>query len=374
MTMETTSPSYERAAFEKVIVDTLTHDIATHVCLARQTSQRCFALIDAGQCGPLDEQRQDADAIARLVVSHQLEATPLFFQTPEAPVASAGPWLIELPVANNGDIAMDVLVDLVRTAGLVHALSLVVSPLRPFALITHLRSWLDAVIPPDPTIPGDEAAGAVLRWYDPRVGFDMVACWPQAQQNDFLRAFSWAGWDAGFNPRGLRCSQLRSPQCAVREQPLVLNKDFLLAMTPLSQADDLLADVLERADASTFDPIAPALRRWVALDQVEQARQLDIDDHDSKITLLHHALSLHPGLSRLPGLKERLAEEARSGGVLAHVLDAQPERWWREHREAAAGVWAQWAHHFLMPLQARLAAGGMAHPFTALLPATLHPA
>lgn len=366
-------PPYERMAFEHELAQTLAHDIGVFAESCRQSEQRCYALVSVGQCEEIQQNRQDDSRMARLVQRHMLEVEALFWHTPEAELAGIGPWLIELPLSSQGTAMWPALLhELALEAGVVHALSLVASPLRPLTLARHMRSWMKGLILPDPGLVGDEAVGAVLRWFDPRIGFDMVSLWPESEQRDFLRAFTWAGWDARFEPRGMRCSRPRAPASAERTEPLPLDMPLLQAIAPLSRAEELLDDVRQQAEAKAFDHIAPALQCWVAIDQLSAIQRLAIDDHDSKITLLHHALSLHPGLSRLPGLKERLAEEARSGGVLAHVLDAQSEQWWQEHREAAAGVWAQWAHHFLMPLQARLAIGGAAHPFMALLPPALH--
>lgn len=368
-------PRYERVAFEQEIARTLSHDLAVFADLCRQNEQRCYALVSTGQCEEIKQDRQYDSRMARLVQRHALEVEALFQHTAEAALASIGPWLIELPLSSQGAaVAPELLHELALEAGVVHALSMVSSPLRSLTLANHLRSWMRGLILPDPSLVGDEAVGAVLRWFDPRIGFDMVSLWPESEQRDFMRAFTWAGWDARFEPRGMRCSRPRAPASAERTEPLPLDMPLLQAIAPLSRADELLDDVRQQAEAKAFDHIAPALQRWVAIDQLSAIQRLAIDDHDSKITLLHHALSLHPGLSRLSGLEERLAEEARSGGVLAHVLDAQPQQWWQEQRQVAAGVWAQWAYHFLMPLQMRLAISGVAHPFTALLPAALHAA
>jgi hypothetical protein len=359
-------PPYERGAFELDVAHTLAHDMGVFADLCRHTGQRFYALVNASQCGEIDEGRQDENPIARWVERYQLQAEQLFRHTPEAALAAAGPWLIELPSSP------ELLHGLARIAGVAHAMSLVASPLSLPRLAAHLRSWLDGLILPDAAIADDDAAGAVVRWFDPRIGFDMVALWPDDLRHDFLRAFTWAGWNDCFETRGLRCSTPREASCVIREEPILLDRKLLLELAQLNHAEDLLAQVLEHAEPRAFELVAPALQRWVARDQWDVAQQLGIADRESQAAMLHHALSLHPGLSRLPGLEERLSEERLAGGSLSHVLNAQPEAWWQEHRDTSPRAWDSWAHHFLAPLQARREAHGAAHPFAALLAPLAH--
>lgn len=359
---------YERASFEHELAQTLAHDMAVFLDLSSNAQLRCYALVNVGQCGEITEHRQQDSQIAYLVRRHGLNIEELFRHTPEAALAGIGPWLIELPPSLlQCPETSAALYDLALHAGTVQALSLLASPLRAAHLAAHLRSWLHGLILPDPMIANDEAMGGVIRWFDPRTGFDIVSCWSEADQRNFLRAFTWAGWNAKFEPQGRRGSPSPVYESAERTEPLPLDKDLLLALAPLNHADDLLADVLEQAETKTFAFIAPALQRWVAIAQVVAAQELGIADRESRLTLLHHALSLHPDLSRLPGLQERLAKEAASGRVLAHVLDARSASWWQEQRDAAPAVWAQWAHQFLAPAIARLTEGVAKHPFMGLL-------
>ncbi|WP_194274043.1 DUF4123 domain-containing protein [Variovorax paradoxus] len=359
-------PAYEREAFEDEISQTIAQDIGTFVRLSRQSGQRGHALVNAGQCGVVDENRQEDGWIARLVARYQLDATPLFLHTPEAAAAGVGPWLVELPSMAEAADASPWLHDLARGAGAVHALSLVASPLRPVTLAAHLRSWLDAVIPPDPALDDDEAVGAVLRWFDPRIGFDMVIRWPDDVRQDFLSAFTWAGWNAEFHPHGLRCSKPFAPRSAARTAPLRLDKDLLLAMAPLNRADALLAHVHDRFGSPVFQHIAPALQRWIALDQLQAVQRLGLNDFENWITLLHQSLSLHPELPQLPGLAKNWVDTRAAGRTLAHVLEAQPAEWWQQQQNAAPRTWAQWASRFLAPLQARRGTPDAAHAFSAL--------
>ncbi|PIF75908.1 uncharacterized protein DUF4123 [Variovorax sp. 54] len=364
-------PAYEREAFEDEISQTIAQDIGTFARLSRQSGQRCYALVNAGQCGVVDENRQEDGWVARLVARYQLDATPLFLHTPEAAAAGVGPWLVELPSMPEATDASPWLHDLARGAGAVHALSLVASPLRPVTLAAHLRSWLDAVILPDPALEDDEAVGAVLRWFDPRIGFDMVIRWPDDVRQGFLSAFTWTGWDAEFHPHGLRCSKPYTPQSAARTAPMRLDKDLLLAMAPLNRADALLAHVHERFGSQAFQPIAPALQRWVALDQLQAVQQLGLSDFEDWITLLQQSLSLHPELSRLPGLAESLVDARGAGRTLAHVFEAQPAEWWQQQQNAAPRMWAQKASRFLAPLQARRGTPDAAHAFSTLFSVAL---
>ncbi|MCY1225391.1 hypothetical protein D9M72_375830 [compost metagenome] len=361
--------AYEREAVEHEISQTIAQDIGTFARLSRQNGQRCHALVDAGRCGGVEEDRQEDGWVARLVARYPLDATPLFLHTPEAAAIGVGPWLVELPSMPDAADAVPWLHDLARGAGAAHALSLVASPLRSITLVTHLRTWLNAVIPPDPGLDDDEAVGAVLRWFDPRIGFDMVTCWPDEVRQDFLSAFTWAGWNAEFHPQGLRCSKPHAPQGAARTEPMRLDKDLLLAMAPLNRADALLAHVHERFGSQAFQQIAPALQRWIALDQRQVVQRLGLTDFEDGITLLQQSLSLHPELSRLPGLAEDLVDARSAGRTLAHVFEAQSAEWWRQQRNAASHTWAQWAYRFLAPLHARRDASDAAHVFATLFPA-----
>ena len=372
----TTVAPYEKTSFEHQLAQTLAHDMAVFVEMSHKAQLRCYALVNVGQCGEVTEDRKHDSQIAHVVQRHGLNTEELFRHTPEVALAGIGPWLIELPAPLAASLPAPLsaspqtcgaLFDLALHAGTQQALSLVASPLRPAHLAAHLRSWLHGLILPDPTIASDEAMGGVICWFDPRTGFDIVACWPEIDQHNFLSAFTWAGWSAAFEPQGRRCSTFPIFQSAERTEPLPLGKNLLLALAPLNRADELLADVLERAETKTFAPIAPALQRWVALQQVLAAQQLGIADRESCLTLLHHAMSLHPDLSRLPGLHEHLIKEAASGRALAHVLNARPLAWWQEHRDAAPAVWAQWAHHFLAPAKARRIENSAMHPFAGLL-------
>lgn len=359
---------YERTNFEYQLAQTLAHDMSVFVEMSCKAQLRCYALVNVGQCGEVPEDRQQDSQIAHVVRDHGLNIEALFRHTPEAALAGIGPWLIELPASLLANAQTGgALYDLALHAGTVQALSLVASPLRPAVLAAHFRSWLHGLILPDPTIAHDESMGGVIRWFDPRTGFDIVSCWPEAEQRNFMSAFTWAGWSATFEPQGRRCSAFPVFRSVERTEPLLLNKELLLALAPLNYADELLADVLEQAETKTFVSIAPALQRWVAIQQVNAAQQLGITDRASRLTLLHHALSLHPDLSRLPGLQERLDREAASGRVLSHVLDARPPAWWQEHRNAAPAIWAQWAHHFLAPALARKTDNLATHPFVGLL-------
>lgn len=360
---------YQRASFEQDLAQVLAHDMASFAWLACRAGQRCCALVDAGPRGLVDVHWQGESWMHRLIAQYELEGTPLFFRTPEAHAAESGPWLVDLPMSPEGEVPAELLFDLAQGPGMTQALSLVASSLRPITLAKHLRSWLEGWIPADPDLPGDEAFGAVVRWFDPRIGFDMVALWPEKERRDFLRAFAWGGWDVQFNPRGFRCSEPHAPQGAHRTEPLLLDKGLLLAMVPLNQADELLAEVMEQEGAQAFAHVSPVLQRWIAFDQMQAIEPLPLADRDSRMTLLHHALTLHPGMPRLPDLHARLVKEVGAGRLLSHLLHSLPASWWQSHREAAPGVWAQWAHHFLAPLQERCAARNAGHPFTALFPA-----
>lgn len=276
-------PPYERVAFEQEIARTLSHDMAVFADRCRQNEQRCYALVSAGQCEEIKQDCQDDSRMARLVQRHALEVEALFQHTAEAALASIGPWLIELPLSSQGAaVAPELLHELALEAGVVHALSMVSSPLRSLTLANHLRSWMRGLILPDPSLVGDEAVGAVLRWFDPRIGFDMVSLWPESEQRDFMRAFTWAGWDARFEPRGTRCSRPRAPASAERTEPLPLDMPLLQAIAPLSRAEELLDDVRQQAEAKAFDHIAPALQRWVA-SLVSLAWMIRLGNEDQKL-------------------------------------------------------------------------------------------
>ena len=360
--------SPDRSAFEHAVTQTLVRDIDTFVQLAQQAGQRCFALLNVLECREGFDSAPDAGPVADLVRRYKLVPEKLLMHTPEAALADIGPWLIELPTSSpDRASSTELLHDLARESGLFHGLSLLASPLRIGTLAAHLRSWLHGTILPDPDLKNDEAMGALLRWFDPRVGFDMVSLWPTPERHQFLQAFTWGGWDIHLAPVGHRCSAGRMPQRADRVGRLLLDKCLLIAMAALSRADDLFADVVEQGQPRTFAAIAPALQRWIAANQYDAAIGLGIADRASRVCLLHHALSVHPNLSASPGLKGRLANEVPFGRGLAHVLAAQTPDWWQTRRAAAPAIWAQWTSQFLSPLTERQALAPAGHPFAALM-------
>lgn len=349
-------PPHEPAAFDAEVARTLAHDMG--VLLAAAAGMPCYALVELGQCPRID----DRSAIALCVLNHGLEVARLFDGTPEAELADQGPWLIELSTQKPGEV-LKVVEVLASHAGAHHALSLMVSPLPLRALADHLRSWLEGLIPPDAQLQGDEAMGAVLRWFDPRIGLDVPSCWPDEDRMQFVRAFRWwAAWQPDFSPRLMRGGMHN--RAAPRIGPLPLDAPLMLALDKLNTPENMLAFVRENdIEPGELDRIAPSLQRWLAHRLLDDARRLGLTDWADRYMLLSMGLRLHPDIAEVEALHPVFAAAAEGREALgAAVVGIDPDRW-TDLAEQAPQALALHSHTLLAALRKRRTDARAAHPF-----------
>ncbi|QFZ84903.1 DUF4123 domain-containing protein [Variovorax paradoxus] len=345
-------PPHEPAAFNKEVTQALAHDMG--VLLTCSTSMPRYALVELGQC-----EMTDREAIALGVQTHGLEVERLFDGTPESELADQGPWLIQFPVQPSGAL----LETLALHAGVHHALSMVASTLALDDLANHMRSWIEGLIPPDPTIDGDESCGAVLRWFDPRIGLDMPGCWPAADRLQFMQAFRWwAAWGADFSPRVMQGPGLN--RAAPRAEPLPLDQALLLALDQLNTAETMLASVRENdIEPGELDHIAPALQRRLAHRLLDEAQRLGLGEWADQYMLLAMGLRLHPDIAEAQALQPILVAAATGEQGLGAAIADIDNAVWRDLVEEAPQVLALHSHALLEPLRQRRLAAVSAHPF-----------
>ncbi|WP_180288525.1 DUF4123 domain-containing protein [Variovorax sp. 54] len=345
-------PPHAPAVFNKEVAQALAHDMG--VLLACSASMPRYALVELGQC-----EMAEREAIALGVRAHGLEVERLFEGTPESELADQGPWLIQLPVQPSGAL----LETLALHAGVHHALSMVGSSLALGDLAIHMRSWLEGLIPPDPTIEGDESCGAVLRWFDPRIGLEMPGCWPAADRQQFMQAFQWwAAWRADFSPRMVQGSILN--RAAPRAEPLPLDQTLLLALDQLNTAETMLASVRENdIEPGELDHMAPALQRRLAHQLSDDARRLGLGEWADQYMLLAMGLRLHPDIAKAQALQPMIAAAATGEQGLGAAIADVDNAVWQDLVEAAPQVLALHSHALLEPLRQRRLAAVSAHPF-----------
>ncbi|PBI95018.1 hypothetical protein BKP43_08180 [Variovorax boronicumulans] len=343
---------HEPVVFNKEVAQTLVHDMG--VLLACSASMPRYALVELGQC-----EMAGREAIALAVQVHGLEMKRLFEGTPESELADQGPWLIRFPVQPSGTL----LETLALHAGVHHALSMVASPLALGDLANHMRSWLEGLIPPDPMIEGDESCGAVLRWFDPRIGLDMPGCWPAADRQQFMQAFCWwAAWRADFSPRLMQGPSFN--RAAPRAEPLPLDQTLLLALDQLNTAETMLASVRENdIEPGELDHMAPALQHCLAHQLRDDARHLGLDDWADQYMLLAMGLRLHPDIADAQALQPILAAAATGERGLGAAIADIDNTVWQDLVEEAPQVLALHSHALLEPLRQRRLAAVSAHPF-----------
>lgn len=288
-----------------------------------QADLRHYALVSAGQCT-----RWSA---ADMVATHTLEHERLFIQTPEADMAEIGPWLIELPRAVG-----PALLDALAQQASEEALTLIASPLRLAALGAHLRSFMYGTLEPDVDV--------LLRYFDPRIGFDAVEHWPAPAKQAFLRPLAWwAGWDARGQQRKLKGSaSVHGTPLGERQR---LPPQWSEAIGTLSEPHLMAVLLAEELDAQE-DPAAewlgqihPLVQRQIVRDALTFAEQAGLAGWDDRSLLCRKALLEHARFYTHPALRHALAAprpgrdaSPRLREALAR-LPAQVARDWAEDRE-----------------------------------------
>lgn len=277
-----------------------------------------YALVSAGQC--------QEGAVADMTASHELACERLFMKTPEAEMADVGPWLIEIP-SGPGQPLLETLAQ--QTA--MQALSLLSSPVRLPILGEHLRSFMSGVLP--------DGSPVLLRYFDPRIGFDMFTHWTEATQQRFAKPLaSWTGWDGDFQPWHLKGPA--SVEIAPLGSALQLSAEWCQAMNDLGEAQlavALLTEELEEdspSDANLLAQIHPLLRRKIALGALAFAEGAGLTGWDNKALACRQALLTHARFYTHPAFEAALsrASTPHLGDVLAK-LPAQPHEDWARDRE-----------------------------------------
>lgn len=340
------------AVFEAEVAQTLGHDIA--LLLQRCAGLPCYALIEMGQCSTVDRQ-----AIGQCARTHRLDANRLFAGTPESELADEGPWLIRLP-AHPADELLDVLA---RHAGVHHALSFVASPLGLRELASHMKGWLEGFVPADPNIEGDEPSGAVLRWFDPRIGLDMTGCWPAADRLRFMTALRWwATWGPDFSPRLLHGPKLNA--AAPRAEPLPLERPLLIALDRLNRAESMLASVRENdIEPGELDHIAPALQRWLAHRLHADAQRLGLVDWGDQYMFLAMGMRLHPDIASVPFWRRACTAASAGQRSLSEAIEDVDADLLQQLAQDAPRALALHSQALLEPLRQRRLAAAPSHLF-----------
>jgi hypothetical protein len=289
--------------------------------------QRCHALVSVGQC--------DEGAVADMVATHGLAHEKLFMQTPEADMAHIGPWLVELPPAPS-----DALVHALAHMAAAEAVSFLRSALRPLKLAEHLRGFMSGVLL--------DGAPVLLRYFDPRIGFDMLVHWRDDVRQRFLAPLAWwAGWDAGFQPRrfhGASAAPASSPGDTVIE----LNAEWLNAIDAVGEPQltvALLGEALAETDSRAsrqLSALHPWLCRQIARDALVFARGAGFDGWDDRVLACRVALLLHPCFHADPRFTAALgALRGRSlSDVMATLPTALRAAWGHDRDRAVAHLFA----------------------------------
>lgn len=295
-------------------------------------TRRHYALVSAGQSHAVDP--------ASLLEAHGLDHEQLFLQTPEADMADAGPWLIALPPAPDAS-----LLSALSAQACDDALTLLASPIKLAPLAAHLRSFLHARLEG-----GDEDVPVLLRYFDPRIGFDAVEHWPAEARRAFLQPMAWwAGWDAQGQAR--RLSGPGRTASTHQARPMRLSKtwsDALATVGAPQLAAALLAEELEEtrhADVHWLTRMHPLLQRGIAREAMDFATGAGLVTWNDRLTacrqalLTHAAFHSHPALAKAPAAPPSQSDSAESApptlDALLTTLPASVRQGWLHDRDAA---------------------------------------
>ncbi|MDM0009549.1 DUF4123 domain-containing protein [Variovorax sp. J22G73] len=279
-----------------------------------------YALVSAGQC--------NEGVVAAAVRDHRLPDERLFMQTPESDMADIGPWLIELP-STPGPELLDALADMATS----QSMTLLCSALRIPKLAEHLRSFMSGVLP--------DGSPVLLRWFDPRIGFDMLVHWPDAVRQRFLAPLAWwAGWDGGFEFR--RFSGAASGDGSSSSESIELDTRWLKAVDEVGEPQLIVALLLEEMEAAGSPALLDLsrmhawLRRQVARDALVFARGAGLFGWDDRLLACRLALTTHPKFYEHPAFGSVWSATAptRLVDVLAK-LPARVHAGWAQDRQPA---------------------------------------
>ena len=258
-----------------------------------------YALVSAGQClHHLPES---------LAATHGLLHECLFLQTSEAESADVGPWLIALPPAT--DAALQ---DALAWQAADEALTLLASPLRLPALAAHLRGFLHGTLDNGRA---DHGIAVLLRYFDPRIGFDAVQHWAPALRDAFLQPLAWwAGWDAAGQPRFLKGRARLSANPPAGRLPLpptwrkavdaVGEPQLLAALTAEAlEADDPVA-------AQSLALVHPLTQRRIVREALDFAASAGLSGWTDRSLACRQALLVHARFHAHPAVAAALANRA----------------------------------------------------------------
>ena len=309
-----------------------THGASTTRPAESDGAMHHYALVSAGQC--------KEGAIAEMVAMHALPHERLFIRTPEAEFADIGPWLVCLP-AQPGE---SLLHDLAHQAAQ-HALTVLSSPLHLFKLGEHLRRFMYGT--------AIDETPVLLRYFDPRIGFDVVANWQPDIRRNFMQPLGWwAGWSGFFEPQHLSgkaiVDALPSP---VR---ILLTDQWSDAIDAVGEAHltaALLAEELEDTAPATAEQLAqihPLLQRHIAQDALNFVDQAQLTGWDNKALACRQALLKHARFYTHPAFKEALRQTDAAGPyALRNAMRAMPAKtaqdWARDHDAMLSRLYIQHA-------------------------------
>ena len=261
------------AALNKIIAVDLNYLFTATV----PATSNCFVLINAGQCIP--------NAVEQFVSEHALEAEPLFLTMPEAESAAIGPWLISLPKTPTSNLIHRIVEFSVKH----HAVSLFSSPFKGYALYPHLRSFMHCEF--------EDGSTGMLRYFDPRVGFELVTNWSSELQQRFIAPFDfWSSWDRSFTPI-IRLGKSLKKALAPADQ-ITISNYTVIHLQQSNQADLLLAlnheDRSKIEQPSPIEDIAPCLQYALAVEALGFAKERQLHSQEERLSLIKNALTIHP--------------------------------------------------------------------------------
>lgn len=296
-----------------------------------------YALISAGQC--------EESATADMVAMHALPHERLFIGTPEAEFADIGPWLVRLPAEPDESL----LQDLANQAGQ-HALTILSSPMRLFKLGEHLRGFMYGT--------AIDGTPVLLRYFDPRIGFDVVANWQLDVQRNFMQPLGWwAGWNGLFEPR--RLSGKASVDESQSHFRIMLTHQWNEAIDAVGEAPliaALLAEELEDtapAKAEQLARIHPLLQRHIAQDALNFMNQAQLTGWDNKALACRQALLKHARFYTHPAFKEAVSQtDTADPAALRNAIGVMPVKttqdWARDRDAMLARLYIQHAETLLL--------------------------
>lgn len=320
--------SYNRASFETAFAAIRVRDMRRWLDAFADTP--VFALVNVARCDP--------QALATLCQKANLEMISLFANTPEEDHASTGPHLIALPKSHSAELLNALAVQ----CAVNDALTLIACTQPVFRLVEHLQSWLNGTL--------EGGTEVLIRYFDPRIGFDFMGLLPDAERRAFLKPMRfWAGWNASFSPIVMPGSA--NPTAAPRAQTLPISKDMAIALGHVNTADLILGLITEEdLEDGELDHIAPALQRHIAQRQLAQLRAAGLQDWADQRFWVGMGLRINPMLGDVATGRAWLSKAKQENTPLPSLLIDQPEDLWERAKAHAPQSLGEVAQKFLASL------------------------